>query len=465
MSIIKEILRSIPRPTTKHIVVGAVFMLALAGSIALGQSMRGSGQALTTFRDCRDNAIDHVAYPSAGMCGAYSAEEYIQDLNHNVPSDLQTLAEHFTNDFHLSPSEYADFQTRAMDGIAYKNGDIKLMDGTLIATDGWSIGRSFKSYSWKHTVNGVDYWASKSQDVFSIDMIPVIVYFDKTGTVQFITQKPCGNLMGATKIETSATCKSLVPEQDQTNPNKYNFTTDVFMKGNATLSKLEYHFSDTDETVVKTSATDKVAHTFLKDGTLIVTVTFNVPGGTIVVKCEKKITHIAPSAVCTALVPLGLDDKNQKWRMTAKTFTKYATLKGVTMSVDGKTAVPATLKDKDENYYMDFEFTDTAKHTIKAVASFDTIEGPATADCSQSVQSKKTPVCEVPGHEGKPIDANCGYCKPGIPIGDAKCKEVPPQVLSNTGPGNMLGLFAGTSAIGAIGHRLFSKRRANKTGL
>jgi hypothetical protein len=462
MSIISKAMQRISRMTTKHFVVAGVFTLALAGSIGLGLSTRQSGQALTTVRECEHNSIDYK--PNNGGCGAYSASEYIKDLNQNDPADLQVLAKNFTSDFHLAPSEYADFEAKAMDGIAYQNGDIKLMDGTLVATGGWSIGRDPKSYSTPFNVpgDGTTYHKSRSQDVFAINEILVMIYFDKTGTVQYVVMKPCGNLMGGAKVVSSAQCTALNSNQDQTNPNKYTFTTNATFAGNAKLQKVVYTFSDTGETVTKNSLSDVVDHTFKKAGKVTVTVYATAPGGsTITTNCEKQITYVPPMAVCTALVPTVLDNKNQKFRFTVKTATKYAEVKSVAMSLDNATAEAVTAKDNEGNYYKEYEFTDSAKHTVVATVAFTTIEGDKSANCDAKVESKKTPVCEVPGHEGQPINDQCGYCKPGIPIGDDRCKEVPPATLVNTGPGNVAGLFIGTTAAGALGHRVY-KRRASK---
>jgi hypothetical protein len=295
-----------------------------------------------------------------------------------------------------------------------------------------------------------------------------MVLFDDNGVAATVIMNACGNAVEGKPKTPTAVCTALQSTQpDATGkPNTYSFTTNASFTNSAALSRVVYHFSDGTPDVTKTSLIAPVEHTFAKDATVTVTVYAKVPGGkeikSSVVKCEKQIKHVAPMAVCTALVPTVLGNNNQKFRLTIKTATKNATVKSTAMAVDGKTAEAVTTKDASGNYFKEYEFTDTAKHTIVATVTFTTAEGDKTASCDAKVQSTKTPVCEIPGHEGQPIDDQCGYCKPGIPIGDDQCKDIPetPTTLVNTGPGDVLGMFAGTSALGAIGHRVYKRRLA-----
>jgi uncharacterized repeat protein (TIGR01451 family) len=50
-------------------------------------------------------------------------------------------------------------------------------------------------------------------------------------------------------------------------------------------------------------------------------------------------------------------------------------------------------------------------------------------------------------------------CKPGIPVGDVRCKEVP-TTLVNTGAGDVLGIVAAVTVAGALAHRLVLARRS-----
>ena len=46
----------------------------------------------------------------------------------------------------------------------------------------------------------------------------------------------------------------------------------------------------------------------------------------------------------------------------------------------------------------------------------------------------------------------------GVQVGSKDCQELP-----HTGPAGTVGLFAGMSALGAAGHRIFMNRRARRS--
>jgi hypothetical protein len=71
-----------------------------------------------------------------------------------------------------------------------------------------------------------------------------------------------------------------------------------------------------------------------------------------------------------------------------------------------------------------------------------------------------TPTAVTECKPGIPVgDARCvDECKPGIPVGDARCVDETPVELPKAGVGSVLGIFAGTSALGALGHRLYVRR-------
>jgi hypothetical protein len=98
-------------------------------------------------------------------------------------------------------------------------------------------------------------------------------------------------------------------------------------------------------------------------------------------------------------------------------------------------------------------------------------------DCGNAVKvtpvKVKPPVVTPPVQECKPGvpvgSPACTECKPGVPAGSTECNPTPvvetpapveaPTELVNAGPGAIVGMFAGTSALGAIGHNLISRRR------
>ncbi len=493
---IKNILRRMNEASPKQLVVASVFAVALASAVSLGLATRQQTHA-ATIRECSSNSIDYKDIN--GGCGAADAAEYIRDVRTNSPADLQVLAANFQPNFNLQPSQYDDFAAHAVQGTAYKDGHV-VVNGQTVLTDGWSIGRGKKSYSWNLSVphDNTTYYASHSQDVFAVNSIPVMVYFANDGTVQFIAMNPCGNLMGGTKVVPHATCKALNGAQDKSNPNHWTFTTSADFSGNASLSRVVYTFSDTGESVTKNSLTEGVDHTFKKSGTVTVKVYASVPGGheieAAVVNCSKQVTYTPPMATCVNLVATALDDQKRKFRFTVNAKTdQYSKLVSADFTLDATQKTPGvTTKDDNGNIYNDYSFTDAIKHTVVATVNFTTLEGAKSVDCQASVTPAELPkctvpgkenlppdspecaYCEVPGHETLPKDSpECAYCTvPGhetLPKDSPDCKpetppttpptSTPPAQLPNTGPGSVIGLFTGTSAIGAVAHRAFASRR------
>jgi hypothetical protein len=468
MSIVNKLLQRASRIGTKQFVIAGVFTLALAGAVGLGLHTRNQTSA-AVIRDCDKNAINNQ--PQNGGCGAENAAELVKDIQGNKPADLSMIYDHFG----LTPGKYDNFIKNAKQGTVFRDGHIEV-EGQTVMTDAWTMGRAkFTDQREAYHIKNNVYHTSKTSVAFGshTSSLPVMVLFADDGTVDVAVINACGNpITKGNKVTPKAVCNTLVDTPDATNPNKHTFTAKATFSGNATLSRVVYHFSDTNTTITTNSLTQPVDHTFAKAGTVTVTVYAKVPGGKEIKAsgdCVKQIKYTPPMAVCTALVAVALDDRKQKFRFTIKTATdKNTTVKNADFTVDGtNTTTGVTAKDAQGNIYKEYEFTDDKEHTIKVVVRFNTIEGEKTdANCQAKVTSKKTPMCTVPGFEHlPPNDARCGYCKPGIPKGDARCEDKPEvkgesTTLPNTGAGSMIGLAAGSGILGTLGHRLYVKRRA-----
>lgn len=472
MSIVKKVLQNMPRLNQKNLVVGGIFALALAGSIGLGMATRQHISAAVV----RDSSSNSISYANVnGGAGAADRTEMVKDLRTNKEGDLQKIAAQFG----LSASEYDRFATTAQQGTLYRDGHIEV-GGQTVMTGAWTMGREkFNSQRQAISVDGKTYYHSATQDSFAdgVKSLPVMVMFDSKGVVEAAFVNACGNpVTKGNKVTPGATCDALQATQPNkaAQPNTYNFTTKVSLKQNTTVSRVVYHFSDDNTTVTKSKPTDSVSHTFKKDGKVTVKVYVKVPGGKEVeiasVNCEKQIKYVPPFFVCTALVATATDQQKRNFRFTVKTNSdKNTTVKSVDFTLDGtNTTTGVTTKDKNGNIYKDYNFTDTKQHTIAAKVNFTTADGVKSANCTAKVTPSELPKCEVPGFEHlPPNDERCGYCKPGIPKGDKRCEDTPvtpdePQVLAATGPSSIVGLFAGTSIFGAVAHRMYQKRRADR---
>lgn len=461
----------------KQFVLAGVFMLALATSIGLGFANRIGTSAAVIRDNDTTNSIDGCR--NNGGIGAADAAELIKDIQDSSAGncsggghrDLATIYSYFG----LTPDKYNEFIANAKDGILYRDGHVEV-GGVTVMTDVKTVGRTTQgdpaSIREPFQINGKTYYRSKPEHSFaaSRQWLPVMVLFDSKGVARTIIMNSCGNPLFGTPKTPAATCKTLTKTQPdaEKKPNTYKFGVQAEFVNNATFSRAVFSFSDGTAPKTITNLNDQVEHTFTKDAKVTVTVYARVPGGAEIQApgspdCEKQIKYVPPFFVCSSMVLATIDQQKRSYRFTVKvSHDKTTTLKDIDFTADSTTTKGVTTKDGDGNIYKEYTFSDEKDHVITAVANFNTTEGVKSdgSGCKQTVKFKKEPKCEVPGFEHLPPNhPDCGYCKPGIPKNDARCKEVPPTEMPKTGPGSVLGLFAGTSVAGFVGHKLYQRRR------
>ncbi len=473
MTLVKTFLQGVHRASAKQLTLAAVFAVALLGSISLGLHVRSTASA-SAIRECSTNSIDSADVN--GGCGAADPAELIADIKNNKPDDLQRLYAAAG----LPESEYNDFAQNAEEGVINRDGTV-VVKGQTVATDAITLGRNkFNDKRVPVTYAGVTYYYSHTQDSFAagVQSIPIMVLFNDQGVASVMVMNPCGNLAGGTRVTPTATCKALKADQSTANPNTYGFTTDASFSNNAAFDHVVYTVKDksgkTLTTDTETSLTKAFNHTLAKDVTVTATVYAKVPGGhTIIAKvidCSKSIKYTPPMFVCTALVATTVDDNT--FRFTVKTAQdSHTTVKSADFTLDG-TAVTndVTATDSDGNIFKQYPFSDTNSHTVSVAVNFNTLEGVKTdtGHCTATVQRKEQPKCTVPGHTTEaPNSPTCGFCQPGIPIGSPQCTPTPPttppQKLTDTGAGNVIGLFLGTTLLGFFAHKFYLGRRIRRT--
>jgi PKD repeat protein len=473
MEVIKQMFRDLRRMGKKQLVVAGAFTVAVAAAVSLGLASNMSTRA-AGVRDTGHNPIMNV-----GPIGCLTKEECISDMRANKPSDLQLIYAYFG----LSADEYDRFLRTAVPATFYKNGEV-IAGGQKVIYGAISTGRDkFNAQREAYSIPGAGtYYKSPVSASFAANSIDGWVMFDANGDVEFALLSACGNPVWGTKVTPKFSCDKLTKTAVQGKKDTYSFKTDATAINNASIVRYEYDFGDGTK---QSSTSNTIEHTFAKPGNYDVTVKVIVklPGGqekeVTAINCKTKVTVLAPYYACTTLVATARDEKKQEFRVATR--IKYgngATPKSVDFTADGVTVTGVTAKDSDGNYYKDYTFTDDKEHVITAKVHFD-VDGKdvvSTEKCEAKVTSKKTPMCTVKGKENYPPNAPECFeeCKPGIPVGDARCnpvkvEECKPGVpvgsadceekeMPNTGAGNVLGLFAGTSALGAIGHRLFKSR-------
>lgn len=464
MSTFSNMVQRYKRATPKQLIVTGIFMLALAGSIGAGFAANQQTSAATT-RDCDTNSIDYK--PNNGGCGALSPAELIADLRQNDPSDLQAIMadERFAN---LPGGKYDRFASTAVMGNVYRNGQVKDNNGNLILQNASSMGRKSWGNPNRHpvTIGGGTYYTSTTQNSFApgVDSIPVMIMFDADGNAESIVMTACGNPVWGDKVKSTAECKALNMTAVSGKENTYDFTTNAAVTGNAKVVKVEY-FVDGSSYKSEANASTPVRIAFTKDSTVTVEVTVSVPGKQtrvikselckkkVVVKVKKEVVHVCKNLVATS-------SDNKTFRFTVKTTQSTGvTVKSADFVLDNKTTTTGVTTKVNGDIYRDYTFTDNEKHTVAIKQIAFEVEGKTVdvktkeGECKASVTREKAPECpEKPGS--------------GFPPGDARCQTKPPEVpkeMPKSGPAGIAGLFAGVSAAGAIGHRMFQNRRNRRS--
>jgi hypothetical protein len=201
-------------------------------------------------------------------------------------------------------------------------------------------------------------------------------------------------------------------------------------------------------------------------------------GNSVKVTPVPPVTPPAPKPVlaCT-LLTFSEDVKNPlQYSFVATATATNTTIKSYTYNFgDGTTVtIPAattthTFAANDKAYVVTVAVNGADQTGVTSATCKVTFTTPKVQECKPGI-----PVNDARCTECKPgipaNDSRCTECKPGIPANDIRCTPAtpvaavtptPPTELPATGPGEIVGLFAGTSALGAVGHQLF-RRRANR---
>lgn len=452
-----NVLERIRSMSAKQLVVGGVFALALAGAVGLGLHTKQNASAASS-RDCSANSVN--LRNMNGGCGALTPRELVADMRQNNPSDLQAAY----SKFGLTPAKYDRFANTAIDGMADTNGDV-WVDGQKVMEKAWSIGRTKFSYSKNYQIGNTTFYSSWHTDVLKQNL-PVMVMFNADGVAEAVVIKACGNPLGGTAKPSAYRCDGLNKTAVAGKQNTYRFTTNAYVGGLAKIKEVRYTFTDGGKTttVVKTNPSEPVEKTFAASGTAKVEVIVQIPGRQTKIvsgaNCVKEIKVVTPFYACVQLSRTTLNSDKREYRFTVTTRQgNGATLKDVDFTLDGKSTITGvTQKDAQGNIYQDYTF-DKEAHTVVAKVNFNVAGGVQSKTCEGKVLGEKTPECKPGIPVGHPdCEPKKEECKPGVPVGDKQCEEQPP-VLPETGMGSVLGIFAGTSALGAIAHRVVTSRR------
>jgi hypothetical protein len=481
MRFMSNFIKKYKRATPKQLVLTGVFMLAFAGAIGAGFASQQPTSAATGRDTNRENSIMNV-----GSIGCLSVDECHGDIVANQPGDLQALYKYHG----LDSSEYGRFKSTAKIGQVYKDGRI-MVDGEVVANDAWSTGRTtwVNTNRWPYKVPGSNntYYKSPTTVSFGSGYLDAVVMFTEDGSeLEFAILTACGNPTWGTNIKSTVKCDGL--EKHKVGKNLYRFSSKKpITTGGATIKAYKYYVDGklVDTTTKYDTKTKEIA--LKKTSTVHVEIEYTLPGTRNIVrkttseKCKEVIKYEEEKFefACEELYATSKDNMTFRFNLKAS-HSSNVKLVSADFILDGNT-VTEGVKAKNEKgeIYKEYTFKDDKTHTVAVRANFEytkdgqtkKVKTEVTKQCTEQVKPKQPPVCK---HNPKlpPEDPKCKppvkECKPGIPEGDERCETCEDNPgkegceLPETGVAGVAGLFAGVTAFGAIGHRVFTKYRTRR---
>jgi|ADGO01.1.fsa_nt_gi hypothetical protein len=466
---LNTIVKKYKRATPKQLVLTGVFMLVFAGAIAGGLASRSTSSAYA----CDPNNIMY--------CGASSKSSFINQVRNGDGrnSDLKAVYAAFGL---KTESDYNDFVANAKSGVMNRQGEI-FVDGQKVATNGLSMGRyNFGGNKAKNIGGKTYYYDTPSKRWASgVNTMDVMVWFDENGTVITAIMNACGNPVPDMKrVESSGKCTGI--KERKTDKNTYKVSAvQPEIKGLAKIKGFNYYVDG--KFLASTSkASDEVTIKLTKTSTVEVRVVLSLPGGKtkeVTASICKKVLKFEEEKftyVCKNLYFTTKDNRTFRFFVAPEVSANVKAI-SADFELDGDTmAKNVTKKNGKGEFYTDYTFKDEKTHTVKAFINVEytkdgkkmTDRTKVTSKCTEKVKPKQPPVCEY-DPKLPPDDPKCKppvkECKPGIPEGDERCETCEDNPgkegceLPNTGPAGVAALFAGVTAAGTIGHRLFASYR------
>lgn len=425
----------------KVLLAGAVLVLPVAiwAGIAGSQSANASS--------CDSNDIVRCGYSSpADLVAKTRSSGELQNIYNR---DLTGFGYGIGNDFQ-----------NAKHATIYKDGRIVLDDGTIVATNGLSMGR--EKASWQpYTINiaGKNYYYSYNQTGFAPNSLPAYVSLNDDHSLKFAALTACGN--PAWGVTSAYKCNVL--NKRKVNDTTYAFSANTYAR-NSTLTKLVYEFGDGTSQTVTSNFAQEVSHVY-KPGnfTARVTAYFNSFGQTksdTRAQCTTTVSVPQPPKpiyACSSLTASAVNGSRTKFAYTAKGTTgNGATLEEVTFIYDDGTK--EVVKTNSLTTIKNHEYVKAGAHVTKVDMKFK--EGSDLNNPKCAVTTTVLPeTCSTNPNlpECKPKE-----CKPGIPEGDARCVDVPaetPKEIPSTGPAELIGGAMGLSSIAGAGIYYRNSRR------
>lgn len=286
------------------------FYMSLAGIAVLLSGVlmlsvfNGVSQAALP-RNCDNNSIIY--------CGAVDKNELTQKFNENKTGDLPAIY----SAYGINSSMLAD----AKMGEARKDGTV-VVNGEVVATNAYSIGRQQLPGSAPKTIGGKIYYNSPNSTVFQSNSIAAFVFFNADGTFKSFILTSCANPGDGTPkppkekppVEKPKPpvykCDALTLRTISNEQRRYAFDLTHTVANGAALKSVDYNFGDgTGQDNVTPEAAKTIEHTYSKAGTYTTTAILHFTVGNAVKDVNCSVTITTSPEICPLNPTLPKDDK------------------------------------------------------------------------------------------------------------------------------------------------------------
>jgi hypothetical protein len=326
------------------------------------------------------------------MCDGYNTTSYfVFRYNANREGDLPTIYSHFG----LQPGQIGQFGNFAKHATVYKDGRVILDDGTIVATDAYSLGRNqFNGQRRSINIGGKIYYYSRTQDGFASNSLGAYVFMnDDTHTMGFTALTDCGNPVWGSTSEYKCTNMN----QRKINDTTYAYSLSVHVR-NAAPTKVVYDFGDGTSQTVTGNIGVEVTHTYAPgDYTARVTAYFNSFGqekSDTRAECTKPV-HVSPPPkpiyTCKSLTGAIVEGERTKFAFTATATTENgAVLKQVIFKYDDGTT--ETIDANGDVVTRNHAYIKDGEHVTSVDMVFNVGKDTGNKNCVTETTTKPAPI-------------------------------------------------------------------------
>jgi uncharacterized repeat protein (TIGR01451 family) len=475
--------------TTQAIRTTALFATVLAttligGGAFFSAAAQADNLSFNTVTDCNANAVIN--------CGAVTTAQLISRYNNGTSTNTAKSIHDIYGSFGISSTAIQGIGSTAVAGTVSKSGAVYI-NGTAaaVATNAMTAGRQNMAGSTAMSFNGTTFYKRAPSVSFQSNSLAAFVVM-KNGTFQYAILAACGNPVTATPTPKPTPTPTPTPKPTPKVPS-YTLNKEVAVKGSAIYSKdvtVDAGGHVVYRITVKSTGTAPVtnlvvndvlpshvtyvSNTLTRDGTTVagtgffgtgVTVSSLAAGATTVFQFEA-IVGADDLTTCTAA---SLNNVSNTTATSLPGNSSSANVNEQCVTVPVCTDLDITKGDNRLVTVSQFTFAAHGATFKNAVINWGDNTATLPLPDANSVVGQKhsfaadqnytVSVAITFTQNGKDVVATGANCEKPVSFTTTPPATPAATILVDTGAGSVIGLFAATSAIGAMAYRWFLGRR------